>query len=299
MDRLSTSLMGVSLKNPVIAASGTFGFGAEYAELIDVSRLGGISGKGLTLQPRFGNSGVRIWETPSGVMNSIGLENPGVAHFIEHEAPAMRALGCAVIANLGGHSEQDYASGARLLRDADIDILELNISCPNISGGGMAFGAEPALAARITSLVRRECPFPLLVKLTPASDIVAVARAVEAEGADGVTVCNTFPAMAIDINARRAVFDNTYAGLSGPAIKPLALRLVHMASSAVRIPVVGSGGVATWEDALEFILAGASAVEIGAATFRDPTAALAVIDGLQAWCKANQVNNIADVRGTI
>lgn len=298
-NRLATALMGVTLKNPVIAASGTFGFGKEYAELIDVSRLGAICGKGLTLLPCPGNAGVRVWETAAGMMNSIGLENPGVKHFCEFEAPAMRKLGPAVAANLGGHSESDYIEGARLLAAADIDILELNISCPNIKGGGMAFGASADTAAAITRLVRREYAGPLLVKLTPASDVPGVAAAVEAAGADGVTVCNTFPAMAVDIKARRPVFGNVYAGLSGPAIKPLSLRLVHQTAKTVKIPVVASGGIASAEDALEFIMAGAAAVEIGCASFRCPAAALDVIDGLEKWCENEGIDSIADIRGIL
>lgn len=298
--RLAVRLMGVEMKNPVIAASGTFGFGAEYAGFTAVSRLGGIAGKGLTLHGSCGNTGVRVWETPSGMLNSIGLENPGVQRFVQEECPRMRALGPTVLANLGGHSEEDYVEGAKVLNDADIDILELNISCPNIRGGGMAFGTEPARAARLTGLVRRVTRFPLLVKLTPAAgDIAAVAAAVEKAGADGVSLVNTFLGMAIDVEARRAVFDNGYAGLSGPAIRPIALRMVHQVCRAVHVPVVGMGGIRTAEDALMFLMAGAAAVEVGTATFSDPDAMVQIIDGLSDYCERNRLFSISEICGII
>lgn len=300
MNRLETTLLGVTMQNPVIAASGSFGFGGEYAERFDVSRLGGIAGKGLTLTGSSGNSGVRVWETPSGMLNSIGLENPGVMHFVQDTCHAMRALGPAVIANLGGHCEQDYTEGAKLLNNADIDILELNISCPNIKGGGMAFGMEEKSAAHITALVKAVTRFPLLVKLTPAAaDIAAVARAVEDAGADGVSLTNTFLGMAVDVEKRRPVFDNVYAGLSGPAIRPLALRMVHQTAGAVHIPVVGMGGIQSAEDALMFLMAGARAVEVGTATFGDPEAMLHIIDGLEAYAACRQLKNIAEIVGIL
>lgn len=299
-EKLQTNLLGVTLQNPVIAASGTFGFGREYAELFDVSRLGGISGKGLTLNGSAGNRGVRIWETPSGVMNSIGLENCGVRRFVETEAAYMRSLGPAVIANLGGHSEEDYLEGARLLNDADIDILELNISCPNVKQGGMSFGVRPESAAAITGKVKRITRHPLLVKLTPAAgDITAVARACEDAGADGLSLTNTFLAMAVDVERKKPVFDNVYAGLSGPAILPIALRMTHQAAHAVRIPVVGMGGIASARDALSFLMAGAAAVQVGSMTFAHPETMLDIIDGLEAYCKAQGLNNIKEIRGIL
>ena len=298
--RLVTKLLGITLKNPVIAASGTFGFGREYAQWMDVSRLGGISGKGLTLNGSPGNPGIRVWETPSGMLNSIGLENPGVKHFIMEECRIMRSFGPAVIANLGGHSESDYIEGAELLNNADIDLLELNISCPNVKAGGMAFGMEPEAAARITGLIKARTRFPLIVKLTPsACDLAAVATAVEAAGADGISLVNTFLGMAIDVKARRAVFDNIYAGLSGPCIRPIALRMVHQVSKAVSIPVIGMGGIQTAEDAVAFIMAGASAVQVGAATFENPSAMTDIIDGLAAYCDKNGLKNISEIRGII
>lgn len=297
---LQTNLLGVTLKNPVIAASGTFGFGHEYAEIFDVSQLGGISGKGLTLHGSAGNDGIRLMETPAGMLNSIGLENPGVERFVKEEAPYMRSLGCAVIANLGGHSTEDYLTGARMLNDADIDILELNISCPNVKAGGMAFGLLPECAADITRRVKEVSRHPLMVKLTPnAPDLVAVARACEEAGADALSLVNTFLGMAIDVTRKRPVFDNVYAGLSGPAILPIALRMVHQVCKSVTIPVVGMGGIATARDALAFIMAGAHAVQVGSMTFAQPSAMLDIIDGLMAYCKENNLHNIGEIRGIV
>ena len=298
---LETTLCGVTMQNPVIAASGTFGFGAEYNELIDVKRLGGISSKGLTLSGSHGNKGARVQETRAGIMNSIGLENPGVAHFIEHEAAVMRSFSpCISIANLGGHSESDYTEGAKMLNDAAIDMIELNISCPNVKQGGMAFGMLPESAADITEKVKKFTRHPLIVKLSPnAFDIVAVAKAVESAGADGVSLVNTFLAMAIDINKRKPVFNNTYAGLSGPCIKPIALRMVHQVAKAVKIPVVGLGGIENAEDALEFIMAGATAVQVGTATFANPNAMIEIINGLERYCKENGLENISQIRGIV
>ena len=297
---LELTLCGVMLKNPVIAASGTFGFGHEYAEIMDVSRLGGISGKGLTLSGSAGNKGMRIYETPSGMLNSIGLENPGVQHFVEHEASYMRALGPAVIANLGGHYEEDYLEGARLLNSADIDILELNISCPNVKAGGMAFGMLPDAAADITRKVKAVSRHPVMVKLSPnAPELVAVARACEEAGADALSLVNTFLGMGIDVKQKRAVFENVYAGLSGPCILPIALRMVHQVAHAVKIPVVGMGGITSAEDALKFLMAGAKAVQVGTMTFVNPKAILEIIDGLAAYCAQEQLGNLQEIVGII
>lgn len=299
-DALSLTLCGVPLKNPVIAASGTFGFGREYAERTDVSRLGGICGKGLTLHGSAGNAGMRVWETPAGMLNSIGLENPGVRRFVDAEAAFMRSLGPAVICNLGGHSEEDYLEGAELLNDADFDLLELNISCPNVKAGGMAFGMLPETAAKITEKVKAVSKRPVMVKLTPnAPDLVAVARACEQAGADALSLVNTFLSMEIDVKRKKAVFDNVYAGLSGPAILPVALRMVHQVCRAVQIPVVGMGGIATAEDALKYIMAGACAVQVGTMTFANPGAMLAIIDGLAAYCAGEHLTNLQEIRGII
>lgn len=297
---LSLTLCGVAMQNPVIAASGTFGFGHEYAQIMDVSRLGGISGKGLTLRGSAGNAGMRVYETPSGMLNSIGLENPGVKHFVETEAAYMRSLGPAVIANLGGHSEDDYLEGATLLNEADIDFLELNISCPNVKAGGMAFGMLPSTAADITRRVKDVSRHPLMVKLSPnAPDLVAVARACEDAGADALSLVNTFLGMAIDVKKKRPVFENVYAGLSGPAILPVALRMVHQAAHAVRIPLVGMGGITSAQDALKFLMAGARAVQVGTMTFADPAAMLNIIDGLANYCAEEGLTSLQEIVGII
>lgn len=299
-NRLVTTLCGVRMKNPVVAASGTFGFGDAYTAYFDPSRLGGIAGKGLTLNGSAGNKGVRVWETPSGMLNSIGLENPGVAAFVENEAPRMRALGTAVLCNLGGHCAEDYIEGAWLLNDADLDILELNISCPNLKAGGMAFGMEPHAAAAITQKVKAVTRFPLIVKLTPnAGDIAAVAKACEDAGADGLSLVNTFLGMAIDIRNRKVVFDNIYAGLSGPCIQPLALRMVHQVCRAVSIPVMGMGGICDWQSALAFLMAGATVVQVGASTFVDPMTMCGIVEGLQAYCEQEGLQNISEIRGCV
>jgi len=297
---LVTEFLGVTLKNPVLAASGTVGFGREYETLASLSKLGGICSKGLTLNGSLGNDGPRIYETPAGLLNSIGLENPGVERFIKEELPFMRSLGCAVIANLGGHSETEYIKGASLLNDAEIDILELNISCPNILDGGMAFGIDPKSAADITKKVKAESCHPLLVKLTPnAPDLIAVAAACEEAGADGLSLVNTFLGMAIDTKLRKPVFNNVYAGLSGPAVFPIALRMVHEVCKAVSIPVAGIGGIATREDALSFLMAGASVVQVGSMTFAAPDTMANLVDELYDYCKLNALENIRQIVGIL
>lgn len=297
---LETKIMGVTLKNPVIAASGTFGFGEEYSEYTDVSRLGGISGKGLTLNGSCGNSGIRIVESASGIMNSIGLENPGVDVFVNEKCAVMRKMNTAVIANLGGHSTEDYILGAQKLDCADIDILELNISCPNVKCGGMSFGTDPNFAGELVKKIRDITKKPLLVKLTPnAPDIVAVAKACEDNGADGVSLINTLLGMAVDVKRKKAVFNNVYAGFSGRAVMPVALRMVHQVAHSVNIPVVGMGGITTTEDALAFMMVGASAIQVGTATFYDHNAMVKIIDGLEAYAKENNLRNISEIVGII
>ena len=300
MSDLHVDFAGVNFKNPVVLASGTCGFGREYAELFDVRRLGGIATKGLTLRPCPGNEGIRIWETPSGVMNSIGLENPGVAHFIERDLDWLNSLGVVNIVTLGGHSLEDYLKGAALLNGQKLDFIELNISCPNVKEGGMNFGVKTETAREVVRRVRAVCTQKLIVKLSPnAEDIVALARMCEEEGADGLSLVNTFLAMAVDIEKRRPVFRNVYAGLSGPAIKPIALRMVHQVAHAVSIPVMGMGGICCWQDAVEFLMAGATAVQIGTASFMKPSVALDVIDGLEAYVRRNRLRNIGEIRGLV
>ena len=294
---LSVSIAGVRLRNPVIAASGTFGYGREYAGLLDIAGLGGICTKGLTLNPRPGNRGIRIWESPAGLLNSIGLENPGVAAFIGKELPRLRSLGPAVIANLSGSSVEEYAGGAKLLNSSSVDMIELNISCPNVKAGGMAFGLDPPAAASVTAPVRRAAPDkPLIVKLSPnAPDLGAVARSCVEAGADAISLVNTFKAMAIDIRLRKPVFENLSAGLSGPAIRPIALRMVWELWDTVKVPILGLGGIACAEDALEFLMAGAAAVQVGSATFAHPPAMTGIIAGIAAYMEREGMEKLEEI----
>lgn len=298
--RLETVFAGVTFKNPVALASGTCGFGKEFNEYFDIQKLGGLCSKGLTLHPCPGNDGIRVWETPSGVMNSVGMENPGIQHFIDCDLERMNALDLVNIVNMGGHSEEDYLEGIALLNEHPLDLLELNISCPNTKAGCMSFGLKAEIARDIVRKVREICKHKLVVKLSPnAEDVVALARVCEEEGADGVSLTNTYQAMVIDIKRRKPVFENVYAGLSGPAIKPISLRMVHQVAHGVSIPVMGIGGIATWQDAIEFIMAGASVVQIGAANFMDPKLCLDVIDGMEQFLEDNHIENIAEIRGIV
>ena len=298
--RPAVSFAGVAMKNPVVLASGTCGFGRELGGYFDISRLGGIASKGLTLNPRSGNEGIRVWETPSGLMNSIGLENPGVRGFLEDELDWINGHDVANIVNLGGHSIEDYIEGVSLLNDAKLDLLELNISCPNVKQGGMNFGVRTETAREVVRILRRECRHKLVVKLSPnAEDIVALARACEEEGADGLSLTNTYLALAIDIDRRRPVFDNVYAGLSGPAVRPISLRMTHQVAHAVKIPVMGIGGIAAWRDAVEFIMAGATAVQVGTATFTKPDIALDIIEGIEAFMEREGITNLSEIRGIV
>lgn len=298
--RLETVFAGVQFKNPVTLASGTCGFGKEYAEYFDLERLGGLCSKGLTLHPRAGNDGIRVWETASGVMNSVGLENPGVRHFIECDNPRMNKLDLVNIVNLSGHSMDDYLEGIELLNDADIDILELNISCPNVRAGGMNFGVKTEVAREVVRAARKACRHKMVVKLSPnAESIVDLARACEEEGADGLSLTNTYLATVIDINRRKPVFQNTYAGLSGPAIKPISLRMVHQVTHAVHVPVMGIGGITTFEDAIEFIMAGATVIQVGTASFMKPDIAIDIIDGMESWLEKQGIGSIGEIRGIV
>jgi len=294
---LSVTVAGVKLRNPVIAASGTFGYGREYEGLLDIAGLGGICTKGLTINPRPGNQGVRIYETPSGMMNSIGLENPGIPAFIETELPGLKKLGPAIIANLSGSTVSEYVQGARILGNSDVDMIEVNISCPNVKSGGMTFGLEPETAASLTRQVRKAASKkPLMVKLSPnAPDIAAVAQACVNAGADAISLVNTFKAMVIDINARKPVFENISAGLSGPCIRPIALRMVWELYEAVKVPIIGIGGIACAADALEYLLAGAVAIQVGSATFAHPPAMTEIIAGIKAYMKEKNFAQISSL----
>ena len=304
---LSVNIAGVHFKNPVIASSGCFGFGTEYESVFDVSRLGGISSKGLTLEPRQGNDGIRVYETPSGLMNSIGLQNPGIPHFIEHELPAMLKLGPVAIANLSGSSLETYTKGAELLDKTEVPMIELNISCPNVSAGGAAFGMTCQAAGDVVRAVRAVTKKPLAVKLTPQSlELNAVALECIKAGADAISLCNSFQGIAIDIERGVPIFEKLKAGLGGPAIRPIAVRLVYELVQAIntlpaekRVPVIALGGIATWQDAVEFIMAGADAIQVGTATFTNPNAMIEIIDGMTAFMKRKGYAKIADFRGII
>ena len=303
---LSVNIAGVDFANPVIAASGTFGYGSEYQPILAVNRLGGICSKGLTLEGRPGNGGIRLKETAGGIINSIGLENPGIKHFVEHELAQMKKLAPVTIANLSGSTIESYVEGAKLLAQAAVPMIELNISCPNVKAGGMAFGLECNAASAVTAAVREAAPnIPLMVKLSPnAPDLIGVADAVRQAGADALSLINTVQAMSIDIYKGRPLFDNVRAGLSGPAVKPLALRMVfdlvqymNKLPESQRIPVVGLGGISCWQDAVEFIMAGASAIQVGTATFANPRCMTEIIDGLAAFMKERGYQKLDDFRG--
>ena len=300
MSRLNVNICGVDFKNPVIAASGTYGFGREYNELYPIGKLGGISCKGMTIREKLGNPPPRIAETPDGMLNSVGLQNPGVDHFLAHELPWLRQQNIVVIANIAGGSEEDYAAIAEKINNADVDMVELNISCPNVKAGGAAFGTSPETAAHITSVVREKCRKPLMVKLSPnVTNIAEIAVAVEAAGADCVSLINTLLGMRIDIRTRRPILKNNKGGMSGPAVFPIAVRMVNEVYNAVKIPVIGLGGVSTWQDAIEMTLAGASAIQIGTAMFTDPYAPLSVIEGMERYLEDNNIDNISELVGGV
>ena len=300
MGRLSVDLCGILLDNPVIPASGTFGFGYEFAELYDINVLGTFSFKGTTLSPRFGNPTPRIAECPAGMLNAVGLQNPGVKKVISEELPRLKqCFHKPVMANVSGFSLEEYVEVCALL-DAEPQVgwLEVNVSCPNVHGGGMSFGTSPAAAAEVTAAVKKVAKKPVLVKLSPnVTDIAAVAKACEAAGADGVSLINTLLGMRIDLKTKRPVLANVTGGLSGPAVFPVALRMVYQVAGAVKIPVVGMGGVSTAEDVVEMILAGASAVEVGAANLTDPFACPKIIEALPAVLDRYGIENIKDVIG--
>lgn len=297
---LCVDIAGVKFKNPVIPASGVYGFGKEYESLYPISRLGGISCKGTTLYRRDGNPPPRIAETPSGVLNSIGLQNPGVDYFIEHELSYLKDKDTTIIANIAGSTVEETVEAVKRLENTIVDMIELNISCPNVKEGGVAFGVSCDGAAGITRAVRKATNKPLMVKLSPnVTDITSIAKSVEAEGADAISLINTLLGMRIDINTRRPILRNNVGGLSGPAVFPIALRMVWQVANSVNIPVVGMGGIATWEDAIEMIMAGASAVQVGAILFANPLAPIEIIDGIEKYLIDNEINSIDEIVGTV
>ena len=297
---LSVNIAGMKLKNPVIAASGTFGFGKEYSKFFDLNKLGGISVKGLTLEPRKGNEPPRIAETPGGILNSVGLQNPGVHAFIRDEIPFLREFDTAVIANVAGNTVDDYRAIVEILSDADIDAIELNVSCPNVKEGCLLFGSTAAGVFDVTDAVRKVCKKPLIVKLSPnVTDITEIARAAEAAGADCISLINTILGMSIDVEKRKPVLANVMGGLSGPAVKPVAVEMVYQTAKAVKVPIIGMGGISNESDAIEFMLAGASAVMIGTAGFVNPNVWVDTIQGIEEYIKENGFDNAADLTGAL
>lgn len=300
MTDLRVKIANIEFKNPLIAASGTYGFGKEYEEYYDISKIGGVSTKGLTLKPKDGNEGIRLFETPSGLMNSIGLENPGIQAFIDNELDFLLSKDLITLVNIGGNNIEDYLEAVRLISNTEAQMIELNISCPNVKSGGMAFGIKTCVAKDVVKKVRDVTDKPLIVKLSPnANDIVEMAKACEEVGADALSLVNTFNAMAIDIDRRKTVFNNKTAGLSGPAIKPIALRMTYEVSKSVNIPVIGMGGIQNYRDVIEFIMAGACAVQVGTMNFTEPMIMANIAEDLEKYMKDNKIESFEEIRGII
>ncbi|MDR0984679.1 MAG: dihydroorotate dehydrogenase [Ruminococcus sp.] len=299
MKNLKTQIKNIQFKNPVIAASGTFGYGREYSEYYDLSLLGGISTKGTTIRRRDGNPTPRIAETPAGMLNAVGLQNPGVDYFIENELPFLKRYNTVVIANIAGESVAEYAEIAEKLNETDVDMIEVNISCPNVSEGGMAFGVSVLGAGNVTKAVREATNKPIAIKLSPnVTDITVIAKVVESEGADCISLINTLLGMRIDIKTRRPILRNNYGGLSGRAVFPIALRMVNQVAKAVKLPIIGMGGISSAEDAIEMLLAGATAVQVGTEIITDPFAPVKIIDGLREYCDKNNTT-IPELTGKV
>lgn len=299
--KLGVEIAGVQLKNPIITASGTFGYGKEYSEFYDINVLGGICTKGVTLEPREGNSAPRIAETASGMLNSVGLQNPGVDGFIEHDAPYLGTLDTVVIANIAGRTIEDYCVTAERISELGcVKMVELNISCPNVKAGGMAFGVLPQSVAEVTRSVKKHCKKPLIVKLSPnVANIADNALAAQDGGADAISLINTVGGMAVDWQKRRPILANVCGGLSGPAVKPIALKMVYEASRAVQIPVIGLGGIMTADDVLEFMVAGATAVQIGSANIFDPNAGIRLVNELTNRLNSCKIDDVSSIIGTL
>lgn len=297
---LAVNLGGLAMKNPVTTASGTFAAGMEYSDFVDVSALGAVTTKGVSLNGWEGNASPRIAEVPSGMLNSIGLQNPGVAHLKSEELPWLREQGATTIVNVSGHSFDEYVQVIEALEDAPVDAYEVNISCPNVDAGGMTLGTHVPSVEKVVSLCREATSRPLIVKLTPnVTDITEIARAAEASGADAISLINTLLGMAIDVKRRRPVLARVVGGFSGPAVKPVALRMVWQCSKAVSVPILGMGGVTTGTDAVEFMLAGATAVAVGTANFMNPQATVDVIDGIIDYCEEQGVNDVNNLIGAL
>ncbi|WP_408954370.1 dihydroorotate dehydrogenase [Natroniella sp. ANB-PHB2] len=295
---LTVDLNGLELKNPVTTASGTFGFGLEYKNYVDLDKLGGVMVKGTTLQPKKGNPTPRIAETPAGMLNAIGLQNPGVDHFINQILPGIKDKEFKTIVNISGNTVEDYAKLATKLAETEIDAIEINISCPNVKKGGLAFGTEADMAASVVQAVRAETSLPLITKLSPnVVDIAEIAQAVEEAGTDIISLINTLLGMKIDIERQEPILANKIGGLSGPAIKPVAVRMVYQVAQAVDIPLIGMGGISTVEDAIEFFLAGANAISVGTANFVNPEVTMEILEGIEKYLLEHDYEDINDIVG--
>ena len=298
MVNLKVNICGINFKNPVIAASGTFGFGEEYNEFYDISLLGGVCTKGLTKEKRLGNPPPRIAETASGMLNSVGLQNPGVDYFIQHELPRLREKNTVIIANIAGNTELDYCETAWKLSNTLVDMIELNISCPNVKEGGIAFGVKPESVRRITEQVKNHCLLPLIVKLSPnVASLADNAKAAEDGGADAVSLINTLTGMAVDINTKKPILANITGGLSGPCIKPVALRMVYECYKKIKIPIIGIGGIMNHADVIEFILCGAALVQVGTANIVNPLACKEIIENLTQYLNKNNIKDVNELIG--
>ncbi len=301
MAQLGINIAGIDFKNPVLTASGTFGYGEEFADFIDLNRLGGFIVKGTTLHPRQGNAYPRLAETPSGMINAVGLQNKGVAYFIDHIWPRIKSYDTNVIVNLSGSSVDDYREGARMLNEVEgLPCIELNISCPNVKAGGMTFGTQPEMAAQVVSAVREAYKKPIIVKLTPnVTSVAEIAKAVEGAGADAVSLINTVLAMAVDAERQRPILSTVTGGLSGAAVKPIALRCVWQVYQAVQIPIVGLGGIMNATDAVEFMLCGARAIEVGTANFIDPAVTVKIVDGINEYLDRHGIKDVNEIVGAL
>lgn len=297
---MSVDICGVVMKNPVTTASGTFGSGREFSEFVDINKLGAVTVKGVADKPWQGNKPPRIAEVYGGMLNSVGLQNPGVDYLLKEDIPFLRQFDTKIIVNVCGHSVEEYVNVVKALRDADIDLLELNISCPNVSEGGMAFGTDCTMIENVVSQVKKYAVQPLIVKLSPnVTDITQTAKAAVNGGADALSLINTITAMKIDIHRRKPVLDRKIGGMSGPAVKPVAVRMVYQVCKAVDVPVIGMGGISNGEDAIEFIMAGATGVAVGTANFMDPTATEKVIEGIEKYMDKYNINSLSEIRGII
>lgn len=300
MSNLSVNICGVKFNNPLIAASGTFGFGREFSEFYPLEKIGGVSCKGITLKERMGNPPPRIAETESGILNAVGLQNPGVDHFIENDLHWLKEQNTVVIANIAGNTVEEYCAMAEKLSDTEVDFVELNISCPNVKSGGVQFGTSCESVGNITADVKKHCKKPLMVKLSPnVTDIAEIAKSAEYSGADVISMINTLTGMRIDINTKRPIIRNNTGGMSGPAVFPVAVRMVWQVYNAVNIPIVGMGGISKWQDAVEMLMAGASALQIGTVLFNDPYAPIKINDGIERYMEEKNISSISELTGSV